>query len=125
VIQLPTEKIGKALCLMMSTELHDVALKMIDHILEIRGYQSFFSGQLTPSIKIEKIFEKVQPDRVYISSSSVPDLNIAQAEFDKICYISAANKATVFVGGQGFNLIEHQHPAVAKRIFTFEEAYLT
>jgi excisionase family DNA binding protein len=125
VLQLPTQKIGKALCLMMSTELHDIALKMVDHILEIRGYQTYYSGQLTPSIKIEKVFETFRPDRVYISSTAVPDLNIAQAEFDKICYVSAAYKATVIVGGRGFDMIEYQHPAVSRRIFTFEEVYLT
>lgn len=124
IIQIPSEKIGTAFCLIMSQELHDVAIKMVDHILELKGYKVLFSGQLTPSIKMEKIFDLYHPDRVYISSTIVTDVNLVQAEFDKICYIAQAHNARVFVGGQGFNQIDFSHPAVEKRLGTFEEVFL-
>ncbi|MDZ7375611.1 MAG: helix-turn-helix domain-containing protein, partial [candidate division KSB1 bacterium] len=124
IIQIPAEKIGSAFCLIMSQELHDVAIKMVDHILELKGYQVLFSGQMTPSMKIEKIFDHYHPDRVYISSTIVTDLNLTQAEFDKICYIAQAHSARIFVGGKGFNQIDFSHPAVEKRLNNFEEVFL-
>jgi len=62
--------------------------KMVDHVLELKGYKILFSGQMTPSIKIEKIIDIYQPDRIYISSTFVTDVNLTPAEFDKICYIA-------------------------------------
>lgn len=124
IIQMPFEKIGTAFCLIISQELHDVAIKMVDHVLELKGYKILFSGQMTPSMKIEKIFEIYQPDRVYISSTIVTDVNLAQVEFDKICYIAAARNARVFLGGRGFDIIDFSHPAVEKRLYTFEEVSL-
>jgi excisionase family DNA binding protein len=125
IIQMPAEKLGTAFCLIMSQELHDVAIKMVDHVLELKGYKILFSGQMTPSMKIETIFEIYQPDRVYISSTIVPDVNLAQAEFDKICYITAANHARVFVGGRGFDVIDFSHSAVERRLNTFEDVFLS
>ena len=125
IIQIPSEKIGTAFCLIMSQELHDVAIKMADHLLELKGYKILFSGQMTPSMKIEKIFEIYQPGRVYISSTIVTNVNLAQAEFDKICYIAAANNARVFVGGRGFEIIDFSHPAVERRLCTFEDVFLS
>ena len=80
---------------------------------------------MTPSMKIEKIFEIYKPDRVYISSTIVTDINLTQAEFDKICYIASAHNAQVYVGGRGFDLIDFSHPAVEKRLHTFEDVYLS
>jgi hypothetical protein len=108
----------------MSKELHDVAIKMVDHVLELKGYRTLFSGQMTPSMKIERVFEIYKPDRVYISSTIITDVNLAQAEFDKICYIAQAHNARVYVGGQGFDEIDFSHPAVERRLYTFEEVYL-
>jgi excisionase family DNA binding protein len=125
IIQLPSEKIGTAFCLIMSQELHDLAIKMVDHILELKGYQIFYSGQMTPSMKIEKIFEVYKPDRVYISSTMASDVNLAQAEFDKICYIAQAHNARVFVGGQGFDQLDFSHSAVERRLGAFEEVFLS
>lgn len=125
IIQIPSEKIGAAFCLIMSQELHDIAIKMVDHVLELRGFKTLFSGQMTPSMKIEKIFKIYKPDRVYISSTTVNDVNLSQAEFDKICYIAQAHNARVFIGGQGFDEIDFSHPVVERKLFTFEDVYLS
>ncbi|MFZ5519170.1 MAG: B12-binding domain-containing protein [Candidatus Zhuqueibacterota bacterium] len=124
-LQLPSGENGRAFCLIMSSELHDIALKMVDHILELRGVKVYFSGQMTPSIKIERVFQRYRPDRVYISSTIVENQNLAQAEFDKICYISAEYHARVYVGGQGFDVLDYSHPAVAKRLNNYEDLFLS
>ena len=42
-------------------------LKMVENILEIRGFRTYFTGQLTPMFDVHKVFEKFNPDRMYIS----------------------------------------------------------
>ncbi|MBN2013254.1 helix-turn-helix domain-containing protein [candidate division KSB1 bacterium] len=124
IIKIPTEKIGKAFCMIMSTELHDIALKMVDHVLELRGFQVLNSGQMTPTLNIEKIFELYRPDRLYISSTVVLDLNSAQAEFDKLCYIAKDFGAQVFVGGRGFDQLHlNTCPVLKARLFTFKDVF--
>lgn len=123
IIRIPTEKTGSALCLNLSTELHDMALKMIDHILEVRGYKVLFSGQITPMIKIENVFDKLRPDRVYISSTIIDDEEMTQREFEYICDICRSYNAQLYVGGMGFDRLELAHSAVTKRLFTFKEVF--
>ncbi|MBD3290423.1 helix-turn-helix domain-containing protein [candidate division KSB1 bacterium] len=123
IIPVPGEKRGKAFCLIMSQELHDIALKMVDQILELKGFVVLNSGQMSPSLNIEKIYEKYHPDRVYISSTIVNDVNLVQAEFDKICYISEKYNSDVYIGGRGFESIQFQHSVVKHRFFSFEELY--
>ena len=123
IISLPKVMKGRALCLNLSNELHDIALKMVDHILEIRGFKVLFSGQNTPMINFEKILKSFKPDRIYISSSYVEDTNTAQKEFDYLCDCSSEIGIEVFIGGAGFDLLNYKHPAVIQRILTFEEVY--
>ncbi len=123
IIRIPTRKVGKALCLNLSSELHDIALKMVDHVLEARGFKTFYSGQITPLIKIEQLFEKVKPQRVYISSTLIEDTAAFEAELKIISDTSEKFKAKVYIGGRGFDSISVHHPAIEKRLFTFEDVY--
>lgn len=123
IIRIPGEKVGTAMCLNFSSELHDIALKMVDHILEARGYKVLYSGQLTPIINIDHVFESLQPDRVYISSTIVENGESVQNEFDQVCEIAATHGANVFVGGSGFNLIEIKNPGLVTRLATFEDVH--
>ncbi|HQV30285.1 MAG TPA: excisionase family DNA-binding protein [Calditrichia bacterium] len=121
IIRVPRRKTGTALCLSFSTELHDMALKMIDHILESRGFKVLFSGQITPILKIENVFDKLRPDRVYISSTYIGDVETTQKEFDELCRISDAYGADVFIGGGGFDSLITDRPGVVKRLHSFRD----
>ena len=123
IISLPKQTKGKALCLNLSNELHDIALKMADHILETLGFKVLYSGQNTPLINFEKIIASFKPDRLYISSSYIEDIKAVQAEFDCICSICAEADIEIYIGGMGFDLLNYTHAAVTKRLFMFEEAY--
>lgn len=125
IIRIPTEKIGAALCLNFSSELHDIALKMVDHVLEARGFRVLFSGQITPPLNIEQVFAAYQPERVYISSTRVENPPATQEEFDRICQLSAEHHARVFVGGNGFRALEIKNPALATVLHSFEEVFLS
>ena len=123
IIRIPQKNNGNALCLNLSHEMHDIALKMVDHILELKGYRVLFSGQITPLMKMEQVFQAFNPERVYISTTIVDNLEIIQAEFDEICQMSESHKASVYIGGQGFEFIYHEHSIVNSRLNTFEELY--
>jgi len=123
IISLPPAKKGRALCLNLSGEMHDIALKMVDNLLESRGFKVFYSGQNTPVINFENILKNFKPQRIYISSSYIEDLDASQSEFIRICEGIGKHEIEIYVGGTGFDLLDIDHPAVTKRLFTFEEVY--
>ena len=125
IIRIPEKKEGKAIFLNLSTELHDIGLKLVENIMEVRGFRTFFSGQMTPLIEIEQIFERVGPDRLYISSTYVNDLEATQQEADKLFNICQKYGTRVYVGGRGWDVLSYDHPAVEIRLYSYEEIYQT
>ncbi|MEJ2052903.1 MAG: cobalamin B12-binding domain-containing protein [Calditrichaceae bacterium] len=125
IISLPRATRGRALCLNLTGEMHDIALKMVDNILENRGFKIFYSGQNTPVINFEKILKNFKPQRIYISSTYIENLDVSQNEFNKICDGVGNNQIEIYVGGTGFDSLNFDHPSVTKRLFTFEEVYRT
>lgn len=125
IIKTPTEKSGVALCLNFPLELHDIALKMVDHVLEARGFKILFSGQVTPIVQLEEVFRKVQPDRVYLSSTIVDDIDMVQQELDRLADICQSFNSKFFVGGSGLDKLNLSHPAIEQRLFTFEDVFLS
>lgn len=123
IIKIPNEKIGKAMCLNFATDLHDIVLKMVDHILEVRGFNVLYAGSNTPLFEIEKIFENFNPDRVYISSTIVLDEEMIQKEFDKLCKICADFGSEIYIGGMGFNILKYDESIIKKKLETFEETF--
>ncbi len=124
ILRIPREKQGRVLCLNPSTELHDIALKMIDHILELRGFHVLYSGQLTPTIGLDDILLRLKPDRVYISSTIALPFEEIQTEINEIYRLCLDNGIKVYVGGSGFSQINYRHPAVARRLDTFEDIFI-
>jgi methanogenic corrinoid protein MtbC1 len=123
IIKIPTQKIGRAVCLNLSLELHDIALKMVANILEAKGYQVYFSGQYTNIFKIEQAFEKFQPHRLYISSTWFDDVGSAQQELNQILTACDQYDIYVYPGGQAIKHLKIDHRRVKKYLHNFEEAY--
>ncbi|GAB4342053.1 MAG: hypothetical protein Kow0037_29110 [Calditrichia bacterium] len=121
LITIPREKIGTALCMNLSNELHDIPLQMVGHILEKRGYRVLFSGQMTPFMGLEDVFNKVKVDRIYISSTVIPDAVSARQEFRQVFELAGANGIPVFIGGRGLDQVKLDLPEWVTRLFTFEE----
>jgi len=123
MIKLPEKKLGSVMVMNLENELHDIVLKMIDHILEYKGYKILFSGQLTQRLNLQDIFEDYTPKRLYISSTFIKDINATQKEFDQICQVASQNSVDVFVGGSGFDHLKFSMPAAKGRLSTFKELY--
>lgn len=94
---------GKAYVLTMSEELHDIAAKMSQHVLEQNGYKVLFSGPQNPVLDTEKIFSSFKPDRVYLSSTYVEDIDGAQMELQELVRLCQVHDAKLFAGGSGLN----------------------
>ena len=124
-IKIPSEKRGTAFCLNFSSELHDIAIKMVDHILEEHGYDVLFSGQVTPLFNIDQIFAKVDVDRVYVSSTYIQDINMVQFEINYLYEQCQKNDIRLYVGGTGFDRLGTDHPAIHARLSTFEDVAAT
>jgi len=121
IISVPRKKIGKVICLNLSSELHDIALKMVQNILELRGFKTFYSGQKTPFIDIEQILTKIKPDRLYISSTIIADINEDQKEVNTLYDICEKNSVQIYLGGMGFEQLDYSHPVVVRRLNTFKD----
>lgn len=118
IIRLPEANKGKALCINLSSELHDIALKMVDHILELRGLRVYFSGQYTPIMHFEQVLDHFKPGSIYVSSTYIENIDEMQSEFDLLCELSVKRNIHIYVGGKGFDMLCFDHPAVVKRLFS-------
>lgn len=121
MLALPEETRGNVLCLSLTSELHDIAIKMVDHVLEEEGFAVIFAGQMTPLYGIEVVLEKYEIRRLYMSSTYVPDPNQAEFELNFLYDQCSSHGIEVLVGGRGFDKLNHDHPAVKARLHTFVE----
>jgi hypothetical protein len=96
---------------------------MVQNILEIRGFKTYFTGQRTPLIDLDLLFKQVKPDRFYISSTVISNPEDSQQEIDHLFRICKKNKTPVFVGGIGFDQLKYNHFAQVQRLADFEEVF--
>ena len=119
LVRIPREKIGTAILVNLSDELHDIALKMLANILEVRGFGVLFSGQHTPAGDSEQTLQRYRPDRLYISITYLSHPEETRRELDEWCRLAEQFGIRVFVGGQGFDLLEYSHPIIEPAIPDF------
>lgn len=125
IIKIPVEKTGRAVCLNLSGELHDIALRMAANILELKGYQVYFSGQHTSIINLEQGFERFKPQRLYISSTWIENVAQTREEMNRILEVCEQHGVAVFLGGQAVELLQIAHPRIKNYLRSFQEAYFT
>jgi hypothetical protein len=94
---------------------------MVQNVLELRGYKTFFSGQRTPLFDFEQLLKKIKPDRLYISSTYVENDQDDQREVEDLYKICKDNSIEVYVGGSGFDILDYAHPVVVRRLNNFED----
>jgi len=112
---------GIVICATLPGEWHDLSIKMVDHILELRGYKVIFSGQNTPVENFAQIFELYLPRRFYISSTFIENKEHSQEQFNILANLCQKYGVELIVGGRGFLTISSAHPAVTCEMSTFKE----
>lgn len=117
----PDERVGRVFLLTFSDELHDIPAKMVQHLLESRGFQVLFSGQRTPVGDTASVFESFHPDRVYVSSVYVENVKQAQAEFTELLVLCEKYNAVLYGGGAGLSQLTIADDVPLNRLFSFAD----
>ncbi len=121
IVVKPANGTGRAFVLTFSGELHDIPAKMVQHILESRGFQVLFTGQRTPVGDTSGLFDSFRPERVYLSSVFVEDVQQTQIEFNELQRLCTSHNAELFVGGSGINQLKITEGKPAHRLLTFKD----
>ncbi len=121
IVVKPMMKNDRAFVMTFSDELHDIPAKMVQHLLEARGFQVLYSGQRTPVSDTPRIFESFHPERVYVSSVFVDNVQQTQAEFTELLGFCLTNKAELFVGGAGISQMVIEEDDHVHRLLTLKD----
>ncbi|MFC1565623.1 helix-turn-helix domain-containing protein [Candidatus Neomarinimicrobiota bacterium] len=126
---LPTEDKQKVFCFALDDDQHDIALKMIQILLEQRGFDVFYSGQSTPADSIEKLISFHKPTRVYLSCTYFDEnwtneqIEAKNSELSLIYNFSRKYNFELFIGGSAFNQLNVDYDIVKQRLLSFEEIF--
>jgi excisionase family DNA binding protein len=86
-------------------ELHDIGLKMGEHIMEERGFQTYYSGQITPADNLKDALKYFGPDIIVVASTFVEHPEKLQQETDAILEAIKNRDIQLYVAGNGFDEI--------------------
>ena len=125
VVLQPDVIVGNAFVLTLSNELHDIPAKMVQHLLELRGYQVLYSGQKTPAGDTLSVFESFHPDRVYLSFIYTEDRAQAQLEFDTLVTLCQKHGALLYAGGAGLSQLEISGNSQLVQLNTFRDVLVS
>jgi len=112
---------GRVFVLTIGAELHDIPAKMVQHLLEARGFITIFSGQATPAGDTKSVFESFHPDRVYLSSTYIENTAAAQQEFNELVALCDKYEARLFCGGIGMRQLAMDEKTEPKLLASFRE----
>jgi len=119
VVVKPEKSLGKVFVLTLSEELHDIPAKMVQHLLEHRGFQVLFSGQKTPVGDTISVFQSFKPERVYLSSVYIENVPGAQTELNELHQLCKKFESKLFVGGSGIAQLELEDSNDPVRLYNF------
>lgn len=123
------EKSDKVFCLAFDDDQHDIPLKMVQIILEQRGYNVYYTGQRTPSDSLEELISKVKPSRLYLSCTYYDEswndeqLESKQQELNTLYDLSEIYKFDLYIGGQAFDKLPFNENKIKRRLYTFKDVY--
>ncbi|MBN2000011.1 helix-turn-helix domain-containing protein [candidate division KSB1 bacterium] len=121
IVQNPARSLGPVFLFNPENELHDIALKMTDHILRHRGFDTLFSGQVSPAMEIEEMIRNIKPVRIYVGVTFVQDKQKLENDLNYLIHLADKYRIKVYAGGQGLDRLELGY---FKRLYNFEQVSL-
>ncbi len=121
IVNKPAFSLGPVFLFTPEKELHDIGLKMADHILEHRGFNIVYSGPNTPLEEIEKMVRRFKPIRLYVSVTIVSDRLKLENDMDNLKTLAEKYNLKVFVGGRGFDVLDIEYSDNFRRLENFED----
>jgi excisionase family DNA binding protein len=123
------DKSQKVFCLAFDDEQHDIPLKMVQILLEQRGFDVFYCGQRTPIESLEKLIAQNKPERIYVSCTyfdenwSDEKVKSRYDEINDLYVLSDKYGFDLYIGGQAFDKLLYNENKVKRRLSTFKEVY--
>jgi MerR family transcriptional regulator, light-induced transcriptional regulator len=103
-------------------ELHQVGIKMVADIFEMKGWESYFLGAGIPVKELVKFIRETKPDLLAISlsiyfnfTSLIGMVKTIKREFPEL---------QIIIGGQAFSHITSEETKYLENILIFNDLYL-
>ncbi len=123
------DKSEKVICFAFDDDQHDIPLKMVQIILEQRGFDVYYSGQRTPAESLEKLISNIKPSRLYLSCTYYDDnwnaeqLKAKENEMNILYELADRYKFELYIGGQAFEKLLYDNNKMKMRLYTFNDVY--
>ena len=123
------DKSEKIICFAFDDDQHDIPLKMVQIILEQRGFDVYYSGQRTPAESLEKLISNIKPSRLYLSCTYYDDnwnaeqLKAKENEMNILYELADRYKFELYIGGQAFEKLSYDNNKMKMRLYTFNDVY--
>jgi len=91
-----------AICCASEGELHELAVHLVEVILESKGWNVINLGANTPLFSLEKMVSKRRPQLVCLSAHAISDLDRATMEFAQLRRVATKLKTKIVLGGEAF-----------------------
>ncbi len=105
LVRVEKRKAKSILLLNPADELHDIGLKMGEHIMEERGFQTYYSGQITPANNLKDALKHLEPDIIIVASTFVEHPAKFKQETNTILEAVKNRNIQLYVAGNGFDEI--------------------
>ncbi|WP_078429284.1 cobalamin B12-binding domain-containing protein [Alkalihalobacterium alkalinitrilicum] len=103
-------KKGRVITCTTQEELHDLGIKLVNHILEYQGYDVIYLGNKLPIKDAIPFFKKENPDYIAISVTIYTHVHHAKELIDKIKNEPQLKDSKIIIGGYCFK----QNPSLLK-----------
>ena len=91
-----------AICCVCEGELHEVAVHIVELILESKGWNVINLGANTPLFSLQEMVNKRRPELVCISAHAIADLDRSAAEFAHLRRVTNRLESKIALGGEAF-----------------------
>lgn len=91
-----------AICCGSEGDLHELAVHLVELILESKGWKVINLGPNTPLFSLQEMVARQRPQLVCISARAIADLDRAAAEFAQLRRVTNKLEAKVVLGGEAF-----------------------
>ncbi|MBC8479773.1 MAG: helix-turn-helix domain-containing protein [FCB group bacterium] len=112
-----------AFCLSFEDDQHDIAIKMVQVVLESAGIPVINSGFRTPVEGLELAIRRYKPGKMYISTTFIDDPKDKRAKLKTVLEVCERQNLKVYIGGQGLGTLDPEDMGGYKQLKTFKDVY--
>jgi len=96
----------------LGSELHEIGMRVVCDFFELEGWDTYFTGAITPSDSLVEQIKKQSPDLVCLSSTMHYGVHEAREIINDIKSINDIQNTKIMVGGLSFIMNPHLYKLV-------------